>query len=84
MIAPISPHTLSVRPLVLEDSAVIEIVAPDTRTPLSFSTDGEAGFWLKKQDRLRISKAAKPALLLIPKGHDSWEVLRSKLGWRGH
>lgn len=84
VLAPISPHTLSVRPLVLSDSSVIEIFVPEARTPLSFSTDGETGFWLKKQDRLRVTRAAKPALLLMPPGHDAWEVLRNKLGWRGH
>jgi NAD+ kinase len=84
VLAPISPHTLSVRPVVLADSSVIEIFAPESRSPLSFSTDGETGFWLKKHDRLRVTRAVKPALLLMPPSHDAWEVLRNKLGWRGH
>jgi NAD+ kinase len=84
LIAPISPHTLSARPLVLADSSVIEIAVPDPRASMSFSTDGESGFWLKKQDRLRITRAPKPAKLLMPAEHDAWELLRTKLGWRGH
>jgi NAD+ kinase len=84
VIAPISPHTLSVRPLVLDDTAVIDIQAPRSRSPLSFSTDGESGFWLKAQDRIRISRYAKDAILLVPPDYDYWEILRSKLGWRGN
>lgn len=84
VLAPISPHTLSVRPLVLGDDAVIEIHAPRLRSPLSFSTDGESGFWLKAKDRIRVKRYARPAKLLVPKDYDYWEVLRSKMGWKGN
>jgi NAD+ kinase len=84
VIAPISPHTLSVRPLVLADHAVIDIKAPHSRSPLSFSTDGEGGFWLKAEDRIRVKRYAKEAKLLVPPGYDYWDVLRTKMGWRGN
>ena len=84
VMAPISPHTLSVRPLVLADSSVIDIEAPRSRSPISFSTDGESGFWLKAEDRVHIKRYAHEAKLLVPQGYDYWEVLRTKLGWRGN
>ena len=84
VIAPISPHTLSVRPMVLGDDAVIDVQAPSSLSPLSFSTDGESGFWLKASDRLRIRRHTKQALLMVPPDYDYWEVLRTKMGWRGN
>ncbi len=84
ILAPISPHTLSVRPLVLPDSSVLELKVPQGRAPLHFSSDGEQGFGLKAGDRLLIRRYAKPAKLLVPPGYDYWEVLRNKLGWRGN
>jgi NAD+ kinase len=84
LVAPISPHTLSVRPLVLDDRAVIEVTAPRSRSPLGFSTDGEGGFWLKSEDRVLVRRSKIDALLLLPPDYDYWDVLRSKLGWRGN
>jgi NAD+ kinase len=84
VLAPISPHTLSVRPLVLDDRAVIDVQAPRSRSPLSFSTDGEGGSWLKGDDRIRIRRHSKDALLLVPSDYDYWQLLRDKLGWRGN
>jgi NAD+ kinase len=84
VLAPISPHTLSVRPVVISDRSVIEIEAPRTRSPLSFSSDGETGFWLKAEDRIRLSRYEHDALLLVSPDYDYWEVLRGKLGWRGN
>lgn len=83
LLAPISPHTLSVRPLVLSDSSVLDIQMPASRAPLHFSTDGEKGFWLKLGDRIRVGRCGRDAKLLVPKDYDYWDVLRRKLGWRG-
>ncbi|MES2202251.1 MAG: NAD(+)/NADH kinase [candidate division FCPU426 bacterium] len=83
VLAPICPHTLSARPLVLADSSVIEILVPKTHARLNFSTDGEPGFWLQKGDKLTVTRARQSVQLLVPPGYDAWEVLRSKLGWLG-
>ena len=84
LLAPISPHTLSVRPLVLADDSMIEVSAPESRAPLGFSTDGESGSSMRPGDRLVIRLYKKPALLLVPPDYDYFEVLRGKLGWRGN
>lgn len=84
LLAPISPHTLSARPLVIPDRSSLELTLPRSRAPLSLSNDGERGVPLRRGDRVLIRLYRKRALLLAPPDYDYWENLRAKLGWRGN
>jgi NAD+ kinase len=84
VLAPISPHTLSNRPLVLSDSCRIEVSIPGSRgASILLTADGRQGFALNSGDRVAIRKAKEVTRLLKPKTGDYWDVLRSKLGWMG-
>jgi NAD+ kinase len=82
VVAPICPHTLSDRPIVVPGRADIEVRLVDR--PDSFaevSCDGRPLGSLAPGDRLIISPAAARITLLHPPGYDYYRLLRSKLNW---
>jgi NAD+ kinase len=82
VIAPISPHTLSDRPIVVSGRSLIEIVLlerPDTRAQVT--CDGAVLGEISPGDRLEVRAAAERVTLLHPAGHDYYKLLRSKLRW---
>jgi NAD+ kinase len=82
VMAPISPHTLSDRPIVLSARSVIEIELVDRPDIQGHVTcDGAVTGDLLPGDRLEIKAAAERITLLRPPGHDYYRTLRSKLHW---
>lgn len=82
VVAPICPHTLSDRPIVVPGQADIEVRLVDR--PDSFaevSCDGRPLGSLSPGDRLVIRPAAQRITLLHPPGYDYYRLLRSKLNW---
>ncbi len=83
LLAPISPHALSNRPLVLPDDVVIEIRVPSDGSTLSLAADGARPLTLKPDDKIAVKRATIKARLLLAPDHDPWRILREKLGWYG-
>ena len=82
VVAPICPHTLSDRPIVVSARSQIEVKLlerPDTRAQVT--CDGTVLGELDPGDRLMIKAAAERITLLHPAGHDYYRLLRSKLHW---
>jgi NAD+ kinase len=82
VMAPICPHTLSDRPIVVSASSVIElelIERPDTRAQVT--CDGVILGELAPGERLEIKYAGERITLLHPHGYDYFRLLRSKLRW---
>jgi NAD+ kinase len=82
VMAPICPHTLSDRPIVVSARSVIEIELlprPDTRAQVT--CDGTILGEIAPGDRLEISAAGERITLLHPAGYDYYRLLRSKLHW---
>jgi NAD+ kinase len=82
VIAPISPHTLSDRPIVVKRESRIEIrlVARSGARALVTCDSARIGD-LEIGSRLEIGPATEFITLLHPKGHDYFRLLRSKLHW---
>jgi NAD+ kinase len=80
VVAPICPHTLSNRPVVLPDSHEIEIhvVAPDHDA--TFTVDGQESAQLGPTDVIRIHRA-RHVVSLIRSAHPNFEIWRDKLHW---
>lgn len=78
---PICPHTLSVRPLVLPDDFVIDVVVSSHAKDIFLTIDGQIGFPLKEKDKVRCSVAQEKTYLIAPFGRDYFKVLREKLKW---
>jgi NAD+ kinase len=80
VITPVSPHSLTHRPLVVRDSVVIEIVIKTGQEEAYLSVDGQVGSPLRDGDRVICRKAPYTVhLLRIRKAF--FEVLRTKLKW---
>jgi NAD+ kinase len=82
VIAPICPHTLSDRPIVVSAREVIEIELlqrPDTRGQVT--CDGAILGQIAPGDRLEVRPAGERIRLLHPPGQDYFRLLRSKLHW---
>lgn len=82
VLAPISPHTLSDRPIVVHHNATIE-VRLNAHAPMSagVTVDGVMRGLLTEKAVLSIQVAHSPIRLLHPSGHDHFGILRSKLHW---
>ena len=81
VITPICPFTLSNRPLVVPDDAEIELCLKTEEEDVSLTLDGQVGFRLQYQDRVRIRKSRATFKLVQPMNRNYFEVLRDKLRW---
>ena len=82
VLAPICPHTLSDRPIVVRSSSTIEVrlvERPDTRAQVT--CDGVPLGELVPGDRLVVMPSPRTVTLLHPSDHDYYRILRSKLRW---
>jgi NAD+ kinase len=81
VVAPVCPHTLSDRPLMVRIDRVVEVrVAPDSGE-VNVCCDGVLIGELRHRDRLIIQRAATHVRLLHSPDYDYYRLLRSKLHW---
>jgi NAD+ kinase len=82
VVAPISPHTLSDRPIVVSARTTIEIRLLDRHdTSAQLVCDGVVRGQITPGDRLLVKQAPERITLLHPAGYDFYRLLRSKLHW---
>jgi NAD+ kinase len=83
VISAISPHTLTVRPVVDTADRVYEVVVQDPTAATSVVVDGQALCTLSAEDRVRVVRAQSRFKLIEVRGHTYYRTLREKLGWGG-
>ena len=81
VITPICPFTLSNRPIVVPDDAVIELRLKTEQEDVALTLDGQVGFPLKVEDRVVIHKSQTTFNLVQPTNRNYFDVLRDKLRW---
>jgi len=81
VLAPMHPHTLSSRPIVVGSECEIKINIKDTRVRPMVSADGQSSVTLDEGDWLYIRKHPFKLNLLHPPGYDFYAACRTKLGW---
>jgi NAD+ kinase len=82
VLAPISPHTLSDRPIVVRAGSKIQLrMAERLEARAQVTCDGAALGDMKQGDSLFIEGAESQITLLHPPGYDYYRLLRSKLHW---
>lgn len=82
-ITPISPHTISNRPIVLTANQEIQIQYLSDYDPVEIRADGITHHDLQTGDVFRITRSAKNFKLVSLLRRDYFSTLRSKLGWSG-
>lgn len=82
LLAPICPHSLTNRPLVVNGASQIEVISATRAVGHARLTlDGESRLELAPGDRVRIKKKDKKIRLIHPPEHDQFHILREKLHW---
>jgi NAD+ kinase len=80
IIAPICPHSLTNRPLVIPERQELEVCLHRGQDVM-LTVDGQVGMPLLEKDCLRIHRAQKTLKLLLPFGNTFFKLLREKLRW---
>ncbi len=81
ILAPICPHILTNRPVVVKDDSQIEIVLKSENTEVLLTLDGQVGFSLRGGDVIQIEKATCTIRLISCPGKTYFDILRTKLKW---
>ena len=79
VLSPIAAHSLSMRPLVVKDSSVLEISVQTRGENYRIAADGKP-FTLPIGATLRITRAPYPVNLVLQPEHSFTDTLRTKLG----
>jgi len=80
VITPVSAHSLTHRPVVVPDTAEIELVVNTGADQAYLSIDGQVGTPMYDGDRVRCNKSSHQVKLLRVKG-TFFDILREKLKW---
>ncbi len=81
ILTPISPHTLTNRPIVLSSGAVVEVELETDEKDVVITFDGQISSSLRKGSRVVISKSSHYTTVIKPPLRNYFEVLRQKLKW---
>ncbi|OGP51108.1 MAG: NAD(+) kinase [Deltaproteobacteria bacterium RBG_13_43_22] len=81
LITPICPFTLTNRPIILQDDAVIDIRLVSKVSEVWLTFDGQVGYPLKAGDLVRVQKTVKSIHLIKSPFKNYFEILRTKLKW---
>lgn len=79
LMAPLCPHTMSIRPIVLDSHQKISVEVVAARAKIIVSVDGQEGSYLKENQRVVVEKSDKVTRLLVPDDYDFFNLLREKL-----
>lgn len=81
VLAPICPHTLSVRPLVIDDESRLEFRQSSSRDELLLTLDGQETVMLGQDDTIEVVRSPYVACLVRSPQLSFYDLLRTKLGW---
>jgi NAD+ kinase len=81
VLTPICPFTLTNRPIVVPDTAKIELMLENENEGVILSLDGQTGYTMKAADRVVIRKSETTFNLVHPANRNYFDVLRDKLKW---
>lgn len=84
IISPICPFTLTNRPLIVPDSALIKMQLAEKSADIMLTFDGQVGQPIDEQHTIVVRKAATPVNLITLPGRNYFDVLRNKLRWSGY
>jgi len=80
IIAPICPHALANRPLVIPDRHVVGVCLKHG-SDVMLTVDGQVGMPLLPQDNLSVRRAESTLRLALPFESNFFKLLREKLRW---
>jgi len=84
VLSPISPHTLTVRPVVDSADNTFEMVVHEPGPNTAVIVDGRPLWTLTKDDLVRVEKAESLFRMVELESRGYYQTLREKLGWGGN
>ena len=81
VLTPICPFTLTNRPIVIPDTAMVELKLLNENECVVLTLDGQIGHTLHSGDCVRIRKSRTSFNLVQPPNRNYFDVLRNKLKW---
>jgi NAD+ kinase len=81
LIAPICPHGMTHRPIIIGGDSVVEIRLCEKNGEVYVTLDGQEGIELHEGDRVVVRRSPSDALMACSPSRDYFSVLRSKLNW---
>lgn len=84
IITPISPHTLTNRPLVVSNKRIIRVRSLTDSTELHLTLDGQISFDLMEGDVVEVTKSKKSVKFIRSPFRDYFSILKTKLMWGEH
>lgn len=83
ILTPICPHTLSIRPLVLNLASRVEMTVVSDRLTATVTADGQQQDELAPGDRVAVWRSRRTIRLVRLEGDSFFATLRHKFGWSG-
>ncbi len=83
ILTPICPFTLTNRPLIIPDSARIEIRLEGSPENMVLTLDGQEGFEMDPGDRIFIKKSRNDIRMISFEDQSYFKVLKTRLKWSG-
>ncbi len=83
VLTPICPFTLTNRPLVVPDSAEVEIRLEGDPTDIVLTFDGQEGLNINSKDRIFVKKGQNSVKMISLSEQNYFKVLKARLMWSG-
>jgi NAD+ kinase len=83
VLTPISPHTISNRPIVLLPEKEIQVQYLSEQAPIEIAFDGMSFFLMQTGEVFHVRRSQRQFALVTLMHHDYYATLRTKLGWTG-
>ncbi len=83
ILTPICPFTLTNRPLIIPDSARIEIRLEGSPSNMILTLDGQEGIPIDPEDRIFLEKSRHPVKMISFETQSYFKVLKTRLMWSG-
>jgi NAD+ kinase len=83
LITPICPFTLTNRPLIVPDDAVIRLQLAEKSADIILTFDGQVGLPINEQNTIVVRKDPVPVNMIVLPDRDFFDVLKAKLRWSG-
>lgn len=83
ILAPICPHALNMRPIVVPHTSVIEVRVESVNAEAFVTFDGQMVKPFDNSHRIVVKKSPIYANIAVKHNRDYYSVLRNKLGWGG-
>jgi NAD+ kinase len=81
ILTPISPHTLTLRPLVVPGNQTVTVQISAAHSDIVLSADGRTVAEMQAEEQVLVKKASQPVRLINLQGLSFYDVLRRKLDW---